>query len=99
MDEILFTAALVLVPLLFGLVPGFLPMRTPALVRWGLWLAVLALAIWYGLAMKDAAGAVWLVVWSTIAASAILSLLVLVAETGRPRAPLRISGDAGRRGR
>ena len=85
MDEVLFTAALVLVPLLFGLVPAFLPLRTPATVRWGLWLAVVAAAAWYGLAMAGAAGAIRLIVWTTIAVSATLSLIVLVARTGQPR--------------
>ena len=78
-------AGTVLVPLVFGLVPAFLPVRTNAIIRWGLWLAVLGLAAWFGLAMNAAPESIRLVAWATIAVSAALSLVVLVAETGRPR--------------
>ena len=85
MTEILFLLSPVLVPLAFGLVPAFLPARSPPALRWGLWLVLLALAAWYGHAMRDAPDAFRMIAWSTVAASALLSLMVLVAETGRPR--------------
>ena len=85
MPDPLFMAGTVAVPLVFGLVPGFLPVRTHSAVRWGLWLAVMGMAGWYGLAMNDAPAAIRLLAWVTIGLSATLSLTVLVAETGRPR--------------
>ncbi len=87
MPEFLFLLSPVLVPLAFGLVPAFLPPRANQMVRWGLWLVLLALAAWYLLAMRDAPEAFRIIAWLTVAASAILSLIVLVAETGRPRRP------------
>jgi FtsH-binding integral membrane protein len=81
----LFFAGSVLVPLVFGLVPAFLPLRSPAALRWGLWLVLLGLAGWYGEAMRDAPAAYQFIAWTTIAISATLSLVVLIAETGRPR--------------
>lgn len=62
-------------------------MRSPAALRWGLWLVLVGLAAWYGIAMGGAPAAYRLVAWATIALSAILSLVVLVTETGRPRRP------------
>ena len=86
MPDALFFAGSVLVPLVFGLIPAFLPVGAPQVVRWLAWLAALALTVWYGAAMRDAPDAFRLVAWGTIAASATLSLIVLVAETGqRPR--------------
>ena len=78
----LFNAGSVLVPLAFGLVPAFLPSGTPAVLRWGLWLVILGLACWYGLAMADAPAAYRMLAWTTIGASAALSFVVLLAETG-----------------
>jgi len=85
MPEPLFMAGTVLVPLAFGLVPGFLPPGSHPAFRWGLWLAVLGLTGWYGVAMTDAPESIRLLAWATIAVSATLSLIVLMAETGRPR--------------
>ena len=82
-DNLLF-AGPVLVPLVFGLVPAFLPTGASAPLRWGLWLALLVLAAWYGNAMQDAPDAYRLLAWASIAASAALSLIVLVFELGRP---------------
>ena len=83
----LFYAGSVLVPLAFGLVPAFLPQRCPFLLRWGLWLAVLALTVWYGHMMDVAPETYRLLAWATIIVSAILSFIVLATDTGRPRQP------------
>lgn len=85
MSSGLFNAGSVLVPLLFGLVPAFLPPRTHAVVRWALWLALFGLAALYGRAMQAAPPSYRAVAWVTIAVSAGLSLLVLIAHTGEPR--------------
>ena len=85
MFEGLFNAGSVLVPLAFGLVPAFLPAGTHPALRWGLWLIILALACWYGVAMADAPAAYRMLAWTTIGASAALSFIVLVAETGFAR--------------
>ena len=52
--EGLFLAGSVLVPLIFGLIPGFLPTRSNPAIRWILWLAILGSAAWYGNAMAEA---------------------------------------------
>ena len=83
--EGLFLAGSVLVPLIFGLIPGFLPTRSNPAIRWILWLAILGSAAWYGNAMAEAPAAYRMLAWSTIAISAALSLIVLVVEVGRPR--------------
>lgn len=83
--EGLFLAGSVLVPLLFGLIPGFLPGGTNPAIRWILWLAVLGLAAWYGNAMAEAPASYRLLAWATITVSALLSLIVLIADLGRPR--------------
>lgn len=85
MADGLFLAGSVLVPLIFGLVPGCLPVRTHPAIRLGLWLAALALAGWYGYAMTDAPASYRLLAWVSIGVSALLSLIVLVTETGIPR--------------
>ena len=85
----LFLAGSVLVPLAFGLVPGFLPSRSTSVVRWILWLGVLGLATWYGYAMRDAPPTYRALAWGRIAVSASLSLVVLVFGTGRRRAVRR----------
>lgn len=84
MTDILFQLSPVLVPLAFGLVPAFLPPCASQLLRWGMWLVLLGLGAWYGLAMRDEPAAFRMIAWLTVAASALLSLIVLIAETGRP---------------
>lgn len=81
----LFNAGSVLVPLAFGLVPGFLPAAVHPAVRWSAWIVVLGLAFWYGTAMAAAPSSYRLIAWGTIAASATLSFAVFAAETGLPR--------------
>lgn len=81
----LFNAGSVLVPIAFGLVPGFLPLGTHPALRWAAWVAVLGVAAWYGDAMTSAPAAYRWIAWGTIAASALLSFAVLAAETGLPR--------------
>lgn len=85
MTDGLFLAGSVLVPLVFGLVPGCLPVRTHPAIRLSLWLAALGLAGWYGYEMSDAPASYRQIAWVSIGVSAILSLVVLVAETGIPR--------------
>lgn len=85
MQQGLFYAGSVLVPLVFGLVPAFLPAGSPAVLRWSLWLATLMAVCVYGFAMNDAPASFRMLAWAVIAVSAILSFIVLVAETGRPR--------------
>lgn len=85
MPDLLFIAGSVVVPLAFGMVPGFLPVGTHVALRWGGWLAVLGLAAWYGSAMNAAPEAYRTLAWATIAVSAALSFAVLAAETGLPR--------------
>jgi FtsH-binding integral membrane protein len=82
MVEGLFYAGSVLVPLVFGLVPAFLPLRSPFVLRWGLWLAALGLTAWYGHEMDAAPAAYRLVAWATVIASALLSFIVLATDTG-----------------
>ena len=83
MPDILFIAGFVLIPLGFGLVPGMLPRRVPLTSRWALWLALLAISGWYLSSMREAPQpSPWLALvpfWL----SSLLSLYVLVAETGR----------------
>ena len=85
MADGLFYAGSVLVPLVFGLVPAFLPLRSPFVLRGLVWLAALALTAWYGLAMDSAPSALRLLAWTTIIVSAVLSFIVLATDTGRPR--------------
>jgi FtsH-binding integral membrane protein len=85
MVEGLFYAGSVLVPLVFGLVPAFLPLRSPFVLGWGLWLAALGLTAWYGHEMDSAPAAYRMVAWATIIVSAVLSFIVLATDTGRPR--------------
>jgi FtsH-binding integral membrane protein len=85
MVEGLFYAGSVLVPLVFGLVPAFLPLRSPFVLGWGLWLAALGLTAWYGHEMDAAPAAYRMVAWATIIVSAVLSFIVLATDTGRPR--------------
>ena len=85
MPDPLFIAGSVAVPLLFGLVPAFLPLRSPFVLRWALWLAALGLTAWYGVEMDSAPAAYRLVAWTTIIASAVLSFIVLATDTGRPQ--------------
>jgi hypothetical protein len=78
-----FIIGCILIPLGFGLVPGLLPMRFPIVARWSLWLSLFALASWFVGAVDDlpspfpslARGSLWL--------SSLLSLYVLLVETGR----------------
>ena len=78
-----FLAGYLLIPLGFGLVPAFLPRRVPIAARWGLWLALLAAGAGYALMMKGASDPfIWLAL-GCFAASSILSLIFLVAESDR----------------
>ena len=80
-----FLAGYLLLPLAFGLVPAFLPRQVPLGARWGLWLALLAAGAGYAAAMKaEVAPFVWLAL-GCFAASATLSLMVLVGESKRAR--------------
>ena len=85
MTGTLFNAGSVLVPIAFGVVPGFLPVGIHPAIRWAAWLIVLAFAAWYGAAMAAAPASYRWIAWGTIAASALLSFAVLAAETGLPR--------------
>lgn len=78
-----FLAGYLLMPLAFGLVPAFLPRRVPVAIRWGLWLALLAASAGYALMMKLASDPfIWLAL-GCFAASSVLSLVFLVAESDR----------------
>ena len=85
MPDLWVIAGYILIPLVFGLVPGLLPRRVPLAVRWGLWLVLLVTWAAYAQALRAApAPFPWLVLvpfWL----SSLLSLLVLVAETRRER--------------
>ena len=87
MFEPLFVAASVFIPLVFGLVPAFLPPSVPAAARWSLWLAVVVLTGWYVHLLRDAPGPYPLMALIFLIISALLSLIVLIVETGR--APYR----------
>ncbi len=79
----LFLAGYLFLPIAFGLVPAFLPQRTPPRVRWGLWLFILLAGIGYALAMqREGAPYVWLALGCFVASS-VLSLVVLVVESQR----------------
>jgi FtsH-binding integral membrane protein len=87
--EFLFIAGYVLIPLGFGLVPGFLPPRSRPVIRWALWLALLALAIDYIYLSRNAPRLLWLLALFAISVSTGLSLLVLIAANKRARATRR----------
>ena len=91
----LFYAGSVLIPLLFGLVPGFLPFGTAAVIRWLAWLAALGIASWYGHAMKVAPAAYQMMAWGSIAMSAGLSGILLVMQTGQQPRSTRTEANAG----
>jgi hypothetical protein len=81
----LYFAGYVLMPLGFGLVPGFLPRSVPLAARWTLWLALLALAAAYLAFLRGAAFPFPVIAFGVFLASALLSLSVLVAEARRGR--------------
>jgi len=83
MPDTFFTIGCILIPLGFGLVPGLLPPRIPIVARWGLWLAVIALASWFLAAVADLPIPYPWLARSTFWLSSLLSLYVLLADTGR----------------
>lgn len=83
MSEILLIAGSGLVPLAFGLVPGFLPPSVPLFVRWALWVAVLAATIAYIAILSAAPPPLQTVTFVSSSLAMALSLAVLVAETRR----------------
>lgn len=91
MLEALFVVASIFIPLIFGLVPAFLPASVPAIVRWVAWLAVLALTGWYVHVLRDAPSPYPLLAFIFLIVSAALSLVVLIVETNRPPR-LRVHG-------
>jgi hypothetical protein len=83
MDDPLTIAGAVLVPLGFGLVPAFLPRSIPLFVRWALWAAVLAAAAAYVAVLAGTPPPFQIVALISAALAALLSMLVLLAETRR----------------
>ena len=84
MLEGLFVAASVFIPLVFGLVPAFLPTGVPVILRWILWLVVLVLTGLYVHLLRDAPSPYPLMALVILIISAALSLVVLVVDTYRP---------------
>ena len=83
MPETWVTAGYVLIPLGYGLVPAMLPRRVPLIVRWTLWLALLAAAAAY---VQTLGGMPDPFSWLTLvpfSLSSLLSLFVLLVETHR----------------
>jgi hypothetical protein len=78
-----FIIGCILIPLGFGLVPGLLPTRVPIVARWGLWLVVIALASWFLVAVGDLPSPFPSLARSTFWLSSLLSLYVLLVDTGR----------------
>lgn len=89
MHDALIVAGSVFIPLAFGLVPAFLPATVPALFRWTLWLAVLALTGWYVHLMRETPNPYPFLALVILLVSAGLSMVVLVVETGRYARPRR----------
>ena len=87
MREALFVAASVFIPLVFGLVPAFLPVGVPILWRWILWLVILAVTGWYVHLVREAPSPYPLLALAILMVSAVLSLVVLVVETSRSPRP------------
>ena len=85
MPDLWVIAGLVLIPLTFGLVPAFLPLRVPLRARWASWLALLIVTAAYGYSLRGAEPFNWLVLVS-FSVSSLLSLYVLAVETTRSRA-------------
>ena len=81
MDSLLIIAGAVLVPLGFGLVPAFLPRSVPLFVRWALWVAVLAVTAAYVAVLAGTPPPFQAVALISAALAAMLSMLVLLAET------------------
>lgn len=84
MAEALFVAASVFIPLVFGLVPAFLPTGVPAVFRWLMWLVIIVATGWYVHLLREAPSPYPLLALVILAVSAMLSLVVLVVETNRP---------------
>jgi cytochrome bd-type quinol oxidase subunit 2 len=82
-SEALFVAASVLVPLVFGLIPAFLPTGVPVGFRWLLWFVILALTSWYVHLLREAPSPYPLLALAILVVSAALSLVVLIVETAR----------------
>ncbi len=84
MDDALIIAGAVLVPLGFGLIPAFLPPAISLSLRWATWAVVLAAAAAYVATLERAPPPFQMVALATAGLAALLSLLVLLAETRRP---------------
>lgn len=84
MSEALFVAASIFIPLVFGLVPAFLPASVAVALRWLLWLIVTAATGWYVHLLRDAPSPYPALALGILIASAVLSLIVLVVESSRP---------------
>jgi hypothetical protein len=82
--EGLFVGASILIPLVFGLVPAFLPTGIPIGLRWLLWFVILALTSWYVHLLREAPSPYPSLALVILIVSAALSLVVLIVETGRP---------------
>ena len=83
MFEFPLLAGAVLIPLGFGLVPGFLPRSVPLFARWALWAVVLAATAAYVAVLADSPLPLQLVSLGSSVLAMMLSLAVLVAETRR----------------
>lgn len=83
MSDVLVIAGSALVPLGFGLVPGFLPRTVPLFVRWALWAMVLAATAAYIAILAAAPPPLQMVTLGSSGLAMILSLAVLLAETRR----------------
>ena len=80
-----FIAGCILTPLGFGLVPGLLPTRVPLVARWTLWLILIGLASWFLGTVSDLPKPFPLLARCAFWLSSLLSLYVLLVETGRAR--------------
>lgn len=85
MREGLFVIVSVFIPLVFGLVPAFLPSRVPIILRWLLWLTLVVVAGWYVHRLGEFASPYPELALLYLIVSASLSLAVLAAFTFRRR--------------
>ena len=76
-------AGYILIPLGFGMIPALLPRRVPMTVRWILWLLLLATSAAYVHSLSDKPDPYSWLVLVPFWLSSLLSLYLLVAETGR----------------
>ncbi len=83
MPDTWFIVGCILIPLSFGLVPGLLPRHVPMTGRWGLWLVLLAVFIWFVHSTRAAPSSLQGLALVLLCLSSMLSLSVLIAETRR----------------